>query len=97
MTLPKQIKIGGLTVTVKEVDGLITDYDRFGEYSPRELQIRIESQLARDRKELTLLHEIIEAITTQNEIEIEHSDLTTLANGLYQVLSDNSLTWGNSK
>jgi len=31
MTLPKQIKIGGLTITVKEVEGLITDYDRFGE------------------------------------------------------------------
>ena len=97
MTLPKQIKIGGLIIAVKEVDGLLSDYERFGEYSPRELQIRVENDVAQDRKELTLLHEIIEVLIAQNEIEIEHSDLTTLANGLYQVLSDNSLTWGNSK
>ena len=97
MTLPKQIKIGGLIIAVKEVDGLLSDYERFGEYSPRELQIRVENDVAQDRKELTLLHEIIEVLIAQNEIEIEHSDLTTLANGLYQVLSDNSLTWGNNK
>ena len=97
MTLPKQIKVGGLTITVREVEGLIVDYDRFGEFSPRELQIRVESHLSWDRKELTLLHEIIEAVTTLNEIEMEHSDLTTLAHELYQVLVDNNLTWGDNK
>ena len=82
---------------VKLVERLTQDRERFAEFSPRECEIRIDSDIPHNRKMLALLHEIIEAIVGQYEIDIEHEELSTLTNVLHQVLCDNSLTWGNNK
>ena len=97
MTLPKQIKIGGITFPVEEVEGLAANKDAFGYISFADNKIYIDKHISPERKVSVLAHEIMEGIFGSLEIEIEHDKLTAIACLLHQILVDNSLTWGNNK
>lgn len=53
--------------------------------------IEIDANQPTDHKELSLLHEIIEAINRENELELEHNAIMVISNQLYQVIKDNKL------
>ena len=97
MTLPKQIKVGGLTVAIREVHNLAHERERMAEYCPWDCEIRVDDDLTDCRKWASVIHELIECIVAVNEIQISHQDISIIANQLHQVLTDNSLTWGNNK
>lgn len=56
-----------------------------------EQKIIIDESLPQDKKEETLLHEIIEALNGYYSLNLEHDVITTLGFGLHQVLKDNKL------
>ena len=56
-----------------------------------EQKIIIDSSLPEDKKQETLLHEIIEALNGYFSLDLDHEVITTLGFGLYQVLKDNKL------
>lgn len=89
--IPNSLKIGGLTVTVKEKSSLASNRDKFGEYSFMEQKITIDQSLPDSKKTETLLHEILEALNGYLELGIPHDKLTVLGFSLHQVLSDNKL------
>ena len=97
MTLPKQIKIGGITFPVEEVEGLAANKDAFGYISFADNRIYVDKHISLERKISVLVHEIMEGIFGSLEIEVEHDKLTAIACLLHQVMVDNDLTWENNK
>lgn len=97
MKIPNEVKIGAFRYTVNFVDGIMSDEHRFGELFPRKLEINIEKTLNPQRFWGTLLHEVIEAINCENELEISHQVIEVLTNNLLAFLLDNNLLKGGDK
>lgn len=91
MKFPESIKIGGLQMKIVFDDRLASSDNEFGECDHIRGMIIIDGVQPDDHKELTLLHEIIEKINTEHELELNHHQITSLASCLYQVLKDNNL------
>lgn len=91
MTIPNQVKLGGLILKVELVDNLASNRDRFGEFSPLEQVIRIDRILPEDKREETLLHEIIEALNCYYYLDMPHHAIQALSVGLHQAIKDNKL------
>jgi hypothetical protein len=89
--IPAKLKVGGLELHIEQVSGLAANRDRFGEFSAMEQRVSIDISLPQGKKEETLMHEIIEALNSYYELELEHDKITTLGFALYQVLKDNKL------
>lgn len=91
MKIPKKLKIGGHTFTVKEVSEVaieaINTADDMGSCDLQELVIYLSADQSQSRKEAVLIHEILHALNPQ----MKHVFLTGLAEQLYQVLKDNRL------
>ena len=96
MKIPKSLKIGGFNYKViyrkrYKNDGVSV----FGNQCSSTHQIWIESDIPVQRQEEVLLHEIIESIDTDNELKLEHTQISALSNCLYQALKDNGLLKGD--
>lgn len=89
MQTPTNIKILGHDYTVKLVD--LNETDTFGTMNSNTSTIRINQNKVQSQIESTLLHEIIEALNMDLELNLEHRQITGLEAGLYQVLKDNRL------
>ena len=89
MKIPSSVKIGAFNYDVNFVDGIMSDEHRFGELFPRKLEINIERTLNPQRYWGTFLHEVIEAINCENELEISHHVIEVLTNNLLGFLYDN--------
>ena len=89
MRLPKKLKIGGHVFTVdasKELD------NSNGETDYKKNLISICKTITKDQQESTLIHEIFHCVnTTFCDKDTSHILLDSLAEQLYQVLSDNKL------
>jgi hypothetical protein len=87
MKIPKKLKIGGHTVEV-----IITDKEsKSGTCYGFKNYITIHAEAVESIQEVSLIHEILEYITGGNDIELSHQSLSTISEGLYQVLKDNNL------
>ena len=87
----KQINILGLTYEIHEVDVVNKSIPRAGEINFVEQVIKIDQTLSKDRKNVTLLHEIIHGICEQlhlNEIGDNEQMVQGLAVALHQILKD---------
>lgn len=80
-------------MTVEQKSNLASNRDRFGEFSFIEQKITIDESLPQDKKEETLLHEIIEALNGYYSLNLEHRTISVLGFGLYQVLKENKLSF----
>ena len=60
-----------------------------GHFCPVSNSISLNKTAPHDVQMSTLLHEIIEVIVFKMEIKIEHRDISTLENVLFQVLREN--------
>jgi hypothetical protein len=85
MKLPVKIKVGGLDYKLQFVDGLAD----FGSTNFNKQVILIDKDLTNDNKVSTLVHEILEILNSQNDLNLTHQTISTLEAGLYQVIKDN--------
>lgn len=87
--IEKNIKIGGLYYKTLEVKDLARDHSALGRCCGNNTTIELDSELKDSVKEKTLIHEIIEAINFEYELDLEHPKISILASAFYQVLVDN--------
>lgn len=93
MSIPKEVKIGALTYTVVLDPTLSAERGLFGEMCPLMQRINIEANATAEQQEQTLLHEIIEAINNNCELNLEHNQIQTLGFVLHQILKENELSF----
>ncbi|MBF0487885.1 MAG: hypothetical protein HQK98_06965 [Nitrospirae bacterium] len=96
MSIPKRIIIGGLEYRVELVDPSFST-EHFGQLEQLKGLIRINKEISKDRQQTTLLHEILEAINSQYQFELEHGKIQGLEATLYQVLKDNNIYFGEEQ
>ena len=90
MDLKPKYKIGAhwLDVEIKtEKDG----YDKQGTVCRWWNKIFIQEALAQSKKETALFHEVIHEIDGQMSLELSERQVSTLAECVYQFLTDNGL------
>ncbi len=91
MKIPKKLKMFGHKITVKYEANYARDENRLGSSCGQTLEIKLDPGLSPSSIESTLIHEIIEQINWHLELKLEHSTISQLEAGLYQVLKDNKL------
>lgn len=99
MIIPKKLKIIGFEWQVKENQELADEGACFGSTHTQTQTIYLEPKAPLQKKEQVLLHEILHALWWQQGLfqrykdtkQIEEEIVTTLSQGLYQVLKDNNL------
>lgn len=85
------LKILGYDYEVQVIDSTQYNGSNCGFCDSLNNKIRLSDDLSPDMAGSTLLHEILEALNYHLEIKLEHSQLTSIEAGLYQVLKDNNL------
>jgi hypothetical protein len=99
VTLPKQVKVGGLTYNINLVDEPMESGEEPAAVFFHKQEIRIKNGLTKGVQELCLMHELMHLVFyhigyyPENDEEV----IDRLSKTLYQVMVDNSLTWGNNK
>ena len=92
--IPGKVRIGGLEYDVKMIDELLNDHDCAGQIVFPVGVIKLDSRLSEDRKEQTLVHEILHGIFEEAGYEEQDEDMVNrLGKVLYQVLKDNELNF----
>lgn len=91
MEIPNKIKIGGYIVEVEEKPNIMLERGHQGEYHPMTQRIFLDDAMTLQQREEILIHEILEAIISIYDINIEHRDLNLLGVVIHQVIKDNSL------
>ena len=89
--IPTKLKIGGIIWKIQQVDEAEIDCDNhtIGDQSESTQIIRIAKNLSPQMKWAVLLHEIIHCVDAQ----LDHDIVEMLANQLFQVFSENKLTF----
>jgi len=88
MNIPETLKIGGQTVEIIKSEWSV---DRMGASHMPPNKIYINETLCKEQKFSTLLHETLEYINDCCDLQLNHSQISTLETMLYQVLRDNKL------
>lgn len=90
MKIPKKIKIGGhwFNIIYNNGDTGFRDSGFKGSWSNI---IVLNNGLKQSKRESVLLHEIIHEISWQHDLDLKEEEVSTIAEGLYQVLVDNKL------
>ena len=83
---PRYIKLGGHTIKVVRVSGLIQEHSAFGMWDENSLSISVDSGLSTSLAWETLLHECIEGINSHAELNLEHHKIQCLGLLLHQAL-----------
>jgi predicted restriction endonuclease len=87
----KNINILGLTYEIKEVDVVNKEVLRAGEINYITQEIKIDKSLSTEKKNITLLHEIIHGICDQlqfDDLANNEQMVQGLAVALHQILKD---------
>jgi hypothetical protein len=84
-----KVKIGGILYKVSKIKDLARDRGHLGECCGNNATIGLDDNLHSDVERKVLLHEIIEAINFEYELELAHNKISTLESSLYQVIMDN--------
>lgn len=85
----EKIKIGGINYKLKQMDNYARDFGMMGSHCGNSSEIIIDKGLAECRKYKTIIHEILEAINFEYELDLDHNKITTLETSLYAVIKDN--------
>ncbi|OKL36846.1 ImmA/IrrE family metallo-endopeptidase [Domibacillus mangrovi] len=96
--LPNKVKIGGIKYKIEEVEGMENEFDILGQILYTRGTIKVDANLAADRKEQVLVHEILHGVFFEAGIEEQDEDMINrVAMILYQVLKDNDLRFNDRK
>lgn len=99
MKIPNKIKIGGFIWSIEQSEKVANEGNAFGSTHMRKQRIFIEPSENQQKKEHTLIHEIMHAIWWQSGLierfketkNAEEEVIQAMAHGMYQVLKDNNL------
>jgi hypothetical protein len=91
MSLPSEVKIGGVVYTIVPDKRLSDEYGILGRARCQVQVIELDADMARDAKAATLLHEVIHAILYQTGHD-EHVEphIRALGYGLLVFMRDNA-------
>lgn len=90
MLLPTEVKVAGVTYTVKEQENLINIEEAWGRIDFFNSNIRVDKSLSDDRKEQSFIHEVTHAIFLEAGYKEQEEDMINrISIVLYQVLKDN--------
>lgn len=96
MSIPDTVKVGGHIYGVSynpicsNDDGTVC----LGRHCGSQEIIELHPGYPQGTQEAALIHEIVEALNWQNELGMEHRMISSLSEGLYQVLKENDLRIG---
>ena len=86
---PTTVRIQGHEYTIEFVPELaIKDSDKAGVCNSNVQEIKVGAGLAASCQRATLLHEILEGISYQLDLQLEHPMVCRLSAALYQVIAD---------
>lgn len=99
MKIPKTLKIGGFMWKIHQNQHVSNEGNSFGSTHTRHQNIFIEPSETQQKKEHTLLHEVMHALWWQTGLssrykedkKIEEEVIDAISSGLYQVLKDNKM------
>jgi len=97
MKIPNKLKIGAFEWEVEENAKTAMEGNCFGSTHPNTQQIFLDPASKQQKKEETLLHEVMHVVWWQTGLseryrktpEIEEEIVKSLSHGLYQALKDN--------
>ena len=84
------IKIAGLKYEINLIENLTRDHATLGSCCGNNLTINIDNGLKEDVKRKTLLHEIIEALNFEYDLEFQHNKICVLETALFALIRDNT-------
>jgi len=97
-SIPPKIKIGGHWFKVEFQDRLTKAYDKAGSANSFSNLIILNAELSSSKRWSCLLHEIIHELNWQLDLGLEENQIAGIAEGLFQVLTDNGLwKWQKEK
>jgi hypothetical protein len=88
VALPTKLRILGHDVSIKLV-GRPLHHARQAECDYENCVIRIAENMHNSIKRVCLLHEVIHLISDAQDLGLSEEQVTSLAQGLYQVIADN--------
>lgn len=89
MNIPNQIKIGPHVYTIQFKEHLARDRSALGSSCNNGTWMEIDPSCPVSIQEETLIHEIIEQINSQHDLNLNHQTISTIANVLYLAIVDN--------
>lgn len=92
MSLPKELRILGLTYRIEEVECVNKISAEKGEINFLTHEIKIDKSMPQDLKEQTLLHEVIHAVFDSlgmYELNDDERTVQSLATALYSTFKEN--------
>lgn len=95
MNIPEKVKIGGHIYAVD----LVSPNEVEGNNGVTWLKLQkilIDKDVPKDRQDSVLIHEIIEVINNDYELELPHRTIQCLEEVLHQVIKDNPSVFGDS-
>ncbi|EKN67477.1 phage protein [Schinkia azotoformans LMG 9581] len=98
LSIPNKIKVAGIVYTVEEKDVVIIDdcAGYVGLYNYKDTRIEILKDMTLQRKQETLVHEVLHAVLFEFGLKDHDEELVErAAQVLYQVLKDNPNLLGN--
>ena len=84
-----KIHASGIDYDVVFSNKLSRDLGKSGQFNPPSCEITIDSTLPLQRQADTLIHEIVEQINYDLNLELGHDKITGIASGIFSVLRDN--------
>ena len=94
MSIPKEIKIGGMQYAVTEKDTVDNNAQCYGVCVYHDTHIEIKKELSAERKEQTLIHEMMHGVFFESGFEDHEEEVVNRVSAvLYQVLKDNDFSW----
>lgn len=93
MKIPKTVRLLGFDYAIELCEDSQRDKNNynFGQADMRFQKITIDKRQAAAGQEQTLLHEILEVLNYELQLELPHNKLMSLAGTFYAVLRDNRM------
>jgi len=87
--MENELRICGMNCKIEKVKNYARDYTFLGTFCGNDSIIKLDNDLKLEVEQKTLLHEIIECINYQFELDLEHNKISTIESALFWILRDN--------
>jgi len=92
--IPEKLKVAGIDYQIQEVEEIDDDPSMMGSCLYQRTIIKIKSNMSNDKKEQTLIHELLHACFNEAGFNEQDEDvINRVGIVLYQVLKDNQLSF----